>query len=161
MSSLEDLDKKIFNITWERIEGAAADIASTVDKMENKPEIVICEPKDTVFASLVANYIELPLIIIHPDRRISTGVYIDNMPPKISGPIRSGEYYQPRPCLLYVASLIDKDTNISSIVSQYQRDGHDVLIMCAYSRANVDKPVDYHSGLFAHSVNVIFPWERK
>jgi hypothetical protein len=158
VDDLDDLDRKIFNISWEHITTCRDMICKEVKKLDTNPVAVIAKQADAVLSSMVANELGLPLGITQLRETPTYGVHLE-CTPKVHASIRSGEYYQPRHTVLLIATLIDDNSNINDLVAYYKARGNDVVVMAAYSRKKVDMPPDFAASLVTSLTNCRFPWK--
>lgn len=158
MNDLDDLDNKIFNISWEHITTCCELICREAEKLEEPAVSVIANQQDAVIAAMVADELNLPLGIAQLDESLKRGLSLQCIP-KVMAPIRSGEYHQPKHTVLLVAAMIDNDTNIDDLVAYYKARGNIIVTMSAYSRKKVDNPPDFNAALLAQTVKYVFPWK--
>ena len=154
---LDDLESKIFRISWENVNSGAEAIATNISNNHDKPDVIICKQFDVTPASIVARILKLPLCVVYPDPRVNN-IIVDSMP-KFSKPIRSGEYNQPKPKVAIICSLVDDNQNVDDLVGFYSE--NKPTVMSIYSRKNVINPPTYQWVRLANGVTAIFPWEEK
>ena len=156
MTDLDDLDSKIFRISWQNINSGAHVIARNIEK-EHDVEVIICKQNDVIVASIVARLLDLPLCIVQTTPR-QNGIIIECVP-KFSKPIRSGEYNQPQAKVAIVTTMVDDGHNVEDLKVLYN--SNKPTVHTVYARANTTHPPDYHWVLIARGVNCIYPWEDK
>lgn len=155
-NDFDDWDSHTYRLTWEGINEAATDVAAHISDNYDIDGIV-CTQFDVIPASLVAKKLKLPVCIIHPESR-QNGIVIDCIP-QFNKPIRSGEYYQPKPKIAIISTLIDNSNNVDGLVGFYR--DNSAMVISLFSRKDVTNPPAYQAVLLAGAVNPVFPWEEK
>jgi len=156
----DDLGLSTFNITWGNIKSGTEAITTNITNSGNIPDVILCDQADAIAASLVALGLGVPLAVAHTNPRVNNMI-LDCLP-KLSNPIRSGEYVQAtRPKIVIISTLIDDKRNVDDLVTHYTKHGHAVTTMCIYSRKTVINPSDYHWVLLSRYTHYTFPWNNK
>lgn len=157
IDDLDDIDSKIFRISWQNIDSGARAIASNIER-EREVDAIVCWQRDAIPASIVARVLDVPMGVVHINERMN-GMKVDCFP-KFAKPIRSGEYNQPQPKVAIVTTMLDgKAQNVDALVALY--DANKPIVMSIYSYKDIESPPDYRWALIAHGVTCIYPWEEK
>jgi len=144
-------------ISWEQISKGCLSLVMNNAETLNSSEAVLALSDDLVSASIVANLVSLPLIVINKSElcRRPTEKLID-----ICKPIQSGHGVAPvLPKLIIVSSMVTIASEIESISDTYKERGHELNVITLFHCNEYGFVPDCFWQRLEYNTKLIFPWE--